>query len=55
MTKKEFIDKYLHGYRITENVKEATLLICPQNENSNKIEYARVHNITIKFYDDFIV
>ena len=54
MTKHDFATKYLSDYDITDNIKEASMLICPEGEQSNKIKYALANNITIKHYSDFV-
>lgn len=53
MTKAHFATAYLRDYDITDNIKEANLLVCPAGEVSNKIKYAESNNITIKHYEDF--
>jgi NAD-dependent DNA ligase len=52
--KADFAAKYLGAYDITENIKEANVLVCPRGENSNKIRYAEANGIEIKYYEDFI-
>lgn len=53
LSKAEFAKQFLADYDITENIKEASLLVCPAGETSNKIKYAQARNIEIKFYEDF--
>lgn len=54
MTKAQFIETFLQDYDVTENIREADLLVCPAGETSNKINYAKANNTTIKFYTDFV-
>lgn len=54
MKKAEFAQAYLQDYDITEDIRQASLLICPEGETSNKIRYAQAHDIAIKHYSDFI-
>ena len=54
MKKQDFAATYLQDYDITDNIKEASLLICPAGENSNKIKFAQANNIEIKHYEDFL-
>lgn len=54
MKKAEFAATYLQDYDITDNIKEAVLLVCPAGENSNKIKFAQANGIAIKYYSDFI-
>lgn len=54
MKKAEFAATYLADYDITDNIKEAQLLVCPLGEQSNKIAYAHANNIEIKHYEDFL-
>lgn len=53
MKKSDFANTYLSSYDITDNIKEANILICPIGESSNKINYAIANNIEIKHYEDF--
>jgi NAD-dependent DNA ligase len=54
MKKAEFAKTFLQDYDITDNIREAQLLICPAGEMSNKIRYAEANNIEIKHYEDFV-
>lgn len=53
MKKADFAATYLQDYEITDNIREAQLLICPAGEHSNKIAYANANGIAIKYYEDF--
>lgn len=54
MTKADFIRTFLQDYDIVENIREADLLICPEGEVSNKINYAKANGMQIKFYSEFV-
>lgn len=54
MKKADFAKTYLSDFDITDNIKEASMLICPAGEHSNKIAYATAHNIEIRTYESFM-
>lgn len=54
MKKADFYNTYLASeYDLTEDIKEADLLICPEGETSSKIKTAEKKGITIKHYSDY--
>jgi len=54
MKKADFATAYLSDYDITDNIKEASILVCPEGESSNKIAFAKANNIAIRTYESFI-